>query len=143
MVASCFRSKLKWRPRLLAAAIRELFGACLTQSHPSPALTFFSPFPWLTCSSNLRHVLLQSTEIDFCFFSALRFVKNQFKSSPVFFSVFMRCDFFPQLLKPSNSLILANAIRDFNVCSFPHSLPVPRHRHRHRENTDIFTVSTY
>lgn len=109
MVASCFRFKLKWRPRLLAAAIRELCAAQLTPSHlPTIASPFlfpsFSLSPWLTCYSNMLYVLLQSTEIDFCVFSALRFVKNQ-SLQLLLFSGFMCCDFFfPQLLKPSNSL---------------------------------------
>lgn len=109
MVASCsFRFKLKWRPRQLAAAIRELCAAQLTQSHPSIELSPspLSPwFPWLTCYSNMRYVLLQSTEIDFCVFFCATFREKSVESSVSSFSGFMCCDFFfPQLLKPSNSL---------------------------------------
>lgn len=84
MVASCsFRFKLKWRPRQLAAAIRELCAAQLTQSHPS-TVAFPLPFPlFLPDSPDLPVILTCATfyynqrKLIFAFFSALRFVKNQ------------------------------------------------------------------
>lgn len=115
MVASCFRFKLKWRPRLLAAAIRELCGSQLTQSHP-PLPLFLTISPGLPVILTCATFYYNQRKLIFPFFYATFREKSVESSASSSFSGFMRCDFFPQLLKPSNSLFSANAIRDFNAC---------------------------